>query len=136
MDNRTHPILPRNFAKIDREVCVKVFTHAMFDMEKQDISFSKALNLIGQLPTLLEKADPSNRGLGHPLLYSCVPLEQLIRPELLGSTQHRIWPKMSATMMQNFNEMLEVKEKNHLDRIVILQRNNPISYPKKAPKFY
>jgi hypothetical protein len=70
--------------KWEREVRVKVFAHAMFGLKKEDICLSEALELIGQLPELLKKAD--HKGLGHPLSYGCLPLGLLVRPEFLAPT--------------------------------------------------
>jgi hypothetical protein len=101
-------VLPEDIVEMDKEVRMKVFAHAMFGLEQQDICFSKALALIGQLPALVEKAD--HRGLGHPLIYTCQPLENLIRPELLASAQQpEKVPEISATMIQQFCTKLQVE---------------------------
>lgn len=70
--------MPREMAKWEEAVRVRVFANKMFGPEQRDITFGEALRLIGkgQLAKLLKSADRT--GLGHPLLYGFTQLEQLV----------------------------------------------------------
>jgi hypothetical protein len=107
-------LLPRDTAKWDREVRVKMFAHAMFGLNKEEggICFSEALELIGQLPALLDEADHRRGGLGHPLFYSCLPFELLVRPECLAPTNRPPAPISAdmANMMAQTRQLFDINQ--------------------------